>query len=88
LGLSKLEKYIAILKVLDSWGSLSQKQIMQKAELNLASPKEYLSFLVRLDLVREENIRTKTVYSITTKGQKLFAYFGLRDDKRIFAKHE
>ena len=71
LGLSRMEKYIAIIKVLNNWDSITQKQIMRKAELNLVSPKEYLNFLVKLDLIREETLGNKTSYSITYKGQRI-----------------
>ena len=80
LALSRMEKYLAVIKVLENWDSITQKQIMSKAELNLASPKEFLNFLVNLDLIIEKTLGNKTVYSITLKGQKLCEYFRLDDD--------
>jgi predicted transcriptional regulator len=84
LGLSRMEKYIAIIKVLNNWDSITQKQILRKADLNLVSPKEYLNFLVKLDLIREETLGNKTSYSITYKGQRLCTYFRLKDNNSIF----
>ena len=80
LALSRMEKYLAVIKVLENWDSITQKQIMYKAELNLDSPKEYLNFLVNLDLIIEKTLGNKKVYSITLKGQKLCEYFRLDDD--------
>jgi predicted transcriptional regulator len=85
LKLSRLEKCIAILEILDSWNAITQKQVLQKAELNLDSPMEYLSFLVNLELVRERILGTKTTYSITYKGQRVCKYFRSKNDESIFA---
>jgi predicted transcriptional regulator len=84
LGLSRMEKYLAIIKVLNNWDSITQKQIMHKADLNLVSPKEYLNFLVKLDLIREETLGTETSYSITHKGQRVCTYFRLKGHNSIF----
>ena len=80
-----MEKYIAIIKILDNWDSLTQKQIIHKTDHNLVSPIEYFNFLVKLDLIREnKSLGAKTEYSITEKGQRLSSYFRLRDEKSIF----
>jgi len=84
LGLSRMDMYLAIIKVLNNCDSITQKQIMRKADLNLVSLKEYLNFLVKLDLIREKTIGTKTVYSITNKGQRVCTYFRLKDNNSIF----
>jgi predicted transcriptional regulator len=88
VALSRMEKYLAVIKVLDNWDSITQKQIMSKAELNLDSPKEFLNFLVNLDLIIEKNLGKKKVYSLTSKGQKLWEYFRSDhdddDDESIF----
>jgi len=84
LALSRMEKYLAVIKVLENWDLITQKQIMSKADLELASPKEYLNFLVKSGLIAEKNLGVKTVYSITGKGQKLCEYFRLRDDEALF----
>jgi predicted transcriptional regulator len=83
LKLSRLEKYLAVIKVLANWDSITQKQIICKANLNLFTPKEYLNFLVKLDLIIEKTLGTKTVYSITDKGQRLCNYFRLGDDNDL-----
>ena len=84
MTLSRMEKYLAVIKVLDNWDSITQKQIMCKAGFNLALPKEYLNFLVKLDLIVEKKLGTKIVYSITERGQRLCKYFRLNDDYSIF----
>jgi len=84
LALSRMEMYLAIIKVLDNWDLITQKQIMCKADLDVATPKDCLSFLVNLGLIVEKNLGTKIVYSITEKGQKLIQYFRLQEDESIF----
>jgi predicted transcriptional regulator len=79
-----MEKYLAIIKVLNDSDSITQKQIMRKAGLKLVSLKEYLNFLVKLDLIIEKTVKNKTVYSVTTKGQSVCTYFRLKDDDSIF----
>ena len=79
-----METYLAIIKVLNNEGPITQKQLMRKAELNLSSLKEYLNFLIELDLILEEKIGNKTLYSSTDKAQKLGKYFKLDDDYSIF----
>jgi len=80
LGLSRMEKYLAVIRVLANWDSITLKQIVCKGDFNLALPKEYLNFLVKLDLIVEKTLGTKKVYSITDRGQRLCKYFGLNDD--------
>ena len=84
MGLSRLETYLAILKVLENWNSITQKQIIQKADLKLLSPKEDLNSLVNLDLIRERTQGKKRIYSITCKGQKVTRYFVSKDEDSIF----
>jgi predicted transcriptional regulator len=86
VGLSRMEKYLAIVKVLEDWNAITQQQIMTKAELNLASPKEYINFLVKLNLIKEKTHRNRTVYSVTPKGHRLCTHFRLTNDLSIFAK--
>jgi predicted transcriptional regulator len=81
-----MEKYLAIIKVLDNWDSITQEQIMHKAEVKLVPQKEALNFLVKLDLLEEKKVGTKTVYSITFKGQRLSIYFRLNDHSAIFGE--
>jgi predicted transcriptional regulator len=84
LPLSRMEKYLAIIRVLDQMDSITQQQINRKAGLGLILSKEFFSFLVRLDIIKEKTVESKTVYSITDKGQRLCSYFGLNDDNQIF----
>ena len=84
MGLSRMEMYLAVIKVLDSWDSITQKQIMCKAEISLVAPKELLNCLIQLDLIIEKSLGNKTVYSITDRGQRLCKYFRLKDDDTIF----
>ena len=84
MALSRMERYLAVINVLENWDSITQKQIMSKAGLELASPKECLNFLVKSGLIAEKKLGGKTVYSITDKGQKLCEYFRLRDDEALF----
>jgi predicted transcriptional regulator len=78
LGLSRMEMYLAVIKVLDRGDSMAQQQIMRKAGINLT--KEFFNFLIRLDIIEEKTLGSKVVYYITVKGQRLCAYFGLEDD--------
>jgi predicted transcriptional regulator len=75
-----MEKYLAVIKVLANWDSMTLKQIACKGDFNLALPKDYLNFLVKLDLIVEKTNGTKKVYSITDRGKRLCKYFGLQDD--------
>ena len=79
-----MEMYLAIIRVLDHGDSITKQQIMRKAGLNFNLSKEFLNFLVQLDIIREKNVDSKTVYILTEKGQRLYTYFGLDDDNPIF----
>jgi len=59
LGHSRMEKYLAVIKVLGNWDSITQKQIVCKADFNLAVPKDYFNFLVKLGLIIEKTIGKK-----------------------------
>ena len=78
-----MEMYLAIIKVLDKGDLMGKQQIMRKAGINLVPSEEFFNFLVRLDIIREENLGSKVLYSLTEKGQRLCAYFGL-DDNSLF----
>ena len=80
MGLSRMEKYLTVIKVLENWDSITLKQITSTAGLNLALSKENLNFLVKLDLIVEKTLGNKTVYSITERGRRLSKYFRLEDD--------
>lgn len=79
-----MERYLAIIKVLSNCDSITQKEIMRKAGLNLSSPEEYLNFLVKLGLIKEDTVGNKTRYSNTIKGQMVSTFFRLNDDNSIF----
>lgn len=83
MALSRMEQYLAIIKVLDCGESKTQKQIVRKSGLHLVS-KEILNFLIKLDLIEEVILDSKIMYSITDKGKRLCKYFELDDDSEIF----
>jgi predicted transcriptional regulator len=49
-------------------GSL-KTQIMYKANLSFAQLNEYLSFLIKMDLLKVKNENRKKIYRITFKGE-------------------
>jgi predicted transcriptional regulator len=79
-----MEKYLAVIKVLENGDLITQKQIMQEADLKLESPKEALEFLVNAQLIVEKKVGNKKLYTITEKGERLYNYFRLNDDGGIF----
>jgi len=79
-----MEKYLAIIRVLDNGDLITQKQIMHEIDLKLESPKECLDFLVQMDLIVEKNLGNKKVYAITEKGERVYNYFRLNDNSPIF----
>ncbi len=84
VALSRMEMYLAVIRVLDQGDSITEQQIIRKAGLSLVLSKEFFNFLVRLGIIKEKTVGTKLVYSITDKGQRLCVYFGLDDDNSIF----
>ena len=54
MGLSRMEKYLAVIKVLENWDSITLKQIICKADFNLALPKNTLTFY-KVGLNRRKN---------------------------------
>ena len=88
VALSRMEKYLAVIKVLDNWDSITQKQIMSKAALNLDSPKEFLNFLVNLDLIIEKTLERKK-YILSHRRDKSYVNISDQiihddDDESIF----
>jgi predicted transcriptional regulator len=79
-----MEKYLAIIRILDQADSITQQQVSRKAGLGLVLSKEFFSFLVKLNIIKEKSLGSKKVYSLTDKGQRLCNYFGLGDDNPIF----
>lgn len=84
MALSRMEKYLAVIKVLENGDLFTQKQIVQEADFRLDSPEEILDFLVNAELIVEKNVGNKKVYAITEKGERLYNYFRLNDDSEIF----
>jgi predicted transcriptional regulator len=85
LAQSRMEMYLAVIKVLYREDSMAPQQIMRKAGLNLTLSKEFFNFLVRLEIINEKTVGPKVEYFITKKGQRLCNYFGLNDDNSIFS---
>ncbi|MGZ5222289.1 MAG: winged helix-turn-helix domain-containing protein [Chitinophagaceae bacterium] len=79
-----MEMYLAIIRVLDHGDSITRQQIMRKTGLNFDISKEFFRFLLHLDIIKEKTVGSKTVYTLTDKGQRLYNYFGLDDDNPIF----
>ncbi len=84
LALSRMEMYLAIIRVLDRGDSITQQQVTRKAGLGFALSKEFFNFLVNLNIIVEKTAGSKIVYTLTDKGQRLCTYFGLDDDNPIF----
>ena len=84
MALSRMEKYLAVIKVLENGDLITQKQIMQEADLKSESPKEVLEFLVNAQLIVEKKVGNKKLYAITEKGERLYNYFRLNDDSEVF----
>ena len=84
MALSRMEMYLAIIRVLDHGDPITQQQIIRKTGLNFNLSKEFFNFLVQLNIIKEKTVGSKKVYTLTDKGQRLCAYFGLDDDNPIF----
>jgi predicted transcriptional regulator len=73
---SKLEMYIAILRVLAHRGPLKLTHIMYKANVNCSILKEYLDFLIKQNLVEERTVgKSRLVFAITQRGIIVLKYF-------------
>jgi predicted transcriptional regulator len=84
VALSRMEIYLAVIKVLEDGDLITQKQVLQEADLKIESPKEIFEFLVNAQLIVEKKVGNKKVYAITEKGERLYNYFRLNDDSEIF----
>jgi predicted transcriptional regulator len=84
LALSRLERYIAIIKVLAFQGPLEQAQLQRKTKLSSAELQEYHVMLVHQKFV---HIRvdgdSKRQYSITAKGNRVLSYLKILNEKAI-----
>jgi predicted transcriptional regulator len=63
-----------ILKIAQD-GSL-KTQIMYRANLSFAQLNEYLSFLIKMDLLKLKNRNKKTIYITTPNGEKYLEKYG------------
>ncbi len=73
---SKLEMYVAILRVLAHRGPLKLTHIMYKANVNCSVLREYLDFLIRQNLVEERTVgKSRLVFAITQRGIIVLKYF-------------
>ena len=65
------DRLYIIAEILDiaKYGSL-KTQIMYRANLSFAQLNEYLSFLIKMELLKIHNEKKKKVYRITAKGEK------------------
>jgi len=73
---SKLEMYIAILRVLAHRGPLKLTHIMYKANVNCSVLREYLDFLIKQNLVEERTVgKSRLVFAITQRGIIVLKYF-------------
>jgi predicted transcriptional regulator len=73
---SKLETYIDILKVLVHWGPLKLTHVMYKANLNCSVLEEYLSLLIKQELVEIKFIKgERKIYTITQRGITVLKQF-------------
>jgi predicted transcriptional regulator len=63
-------------------------QIMYRANLSFAQLTEYLSFLIKMDLLTLQNKNKKNIYLTTTNGERYLEKYGdiamiLGNNKRI-----
>ncbi|MDH5376641.1 MAG: winged helix-turn-helix domain-containing protein [Candidatus Bathyarchaeota archaeon] len=77
---SKLELHLDILKALARNGPLKLTHIMNKANVNCDTLKQYLDFLIQHNLVEEQTLpkkrrQTRVVYAITERGRTVLKYF-------------
>jgi predicted transcriptional regulator len=73
---SKLEIYVDILEVLVHWGPLKLTHVMYKANVNCSVLEEYLSFLIKHELVEEKIIiKDRKFYAITPRGIAVLKQF-------------
>ena len=79
---SKLETYADILRVLVNKGPLKTTHIMQKINVNSATLKKYVAFLVKQGLVEERSIKEgRIVYEITPRG--VLVLKGLKEIEKV-----
>jgi predicted transcriptional regulator len=67
---SKLQIYVTILQTLADYGELISTHIIYNTNLNCASSKEFLGFLLEHNLIQELIEKKRKVYAITDLGLK------------------
>jgi predicted transcriptional regulator len=73
---SKLEMYVAILKVLAQNGPLKSTHIMYKSNVNFKILKEYMDFLLKQALIEERVVgKNRVLYANTPRGTMVLKYF-------------
>lgn len=83
---SKLETYIAVLKVLAEKGSLISTHITYETYLNCSCVKECLDLLLDQKLIQENESNKRKVYIITNQGLKVLQIANNIDDSlKIFS---
>ena len=61
-------------------------QIMYRANLSFAQLNEYLSVLIKMDLLKVQNENKKKVYKTTSKGEKYLEKY--KDISEILGRNE
>jgi predicted transcriptional regulator len=84
LGPSRLERYIAILKVLAKHDTRTIRQLLYNGDLKLFSLEDHLYSLIEFGVVKEKPLGTQKVYSLTRKGARVVAYFTQKETQNIF----
>jgi predicted transcriptional regulator len=72
---SRLELYVEILASLEKLQAANLITLQEKAKVGQAFLKHAISFLEKQDLIKKEKIEDKTVYLITSRGDRVTRYF-------------
>jgi predicted transcriptional regulator len=75
---SRYEIISTILKI--SVDGVTITKIVYRANLNFKIAREYLTYLIKLDMIYAENINGKTVYKTTDKGKDFLKKFSELED--------
>jgi predicted transcriptional regulator len=73
---SKLEQYVAILRLLSSKGPVNLEFIMKQTPFSSNFSVEKMNFLIELNLVEKETGKFGLLYLISNMGEKVVRYFG------------
>ena len=76
---------IAEILIIAKGGSL-KTQIMYRANLSFAQLNEYLSFLIKMDLLKVKNENRRNTYRTTAKGEKYLEKY--KDLADLFGNNE